>query len=228
MKRILFYFTIVFFLSSCVSLKLSDIRPVGKLNNLLPALTPHVDIKSFENTYLGLSAALIESHPIYYGNDVWGADIVETYAYPDVDPRIQDAVSIFIKDVKENMTNPLGEKRGDILCRITYGDVGRKGLGWFYLSTITGFIPNLVGFPLMSTKATIELEVQIFDNDKNLIGRYVADCENTKYIALYWGSSYPDAARKANAAAFKCAMVKIKRQIQQDAPKLIAQLSKAN
>ena len=209
-------------------MKLQDIRPIGKLSTLLPALTPHVDIRSFENTYFGLASDFIESRPVYYGNDVWGAEVIESQIYPDSDPRIQDGISIFIKDVKENITDPYSEKEGDILCRITYGDVNNKGMEWFFLSTLTCFIPNLIGMPLMSVRSTIELEVQIFDNNKKLIKRYQADCTNKTYVALYWGSNYPTAARRANAAAFKCAMLKIKRQIDLDAPEIIKKLHEAN
>ncbi len=227
MKRILFYLSIILMTSSCVSMRLQDVSPKGKNSVILPTLKPHVDIKSFENTYYGLSPLLIESHPVYYGTDIWGVDVTETTVYNDADPRIQDAISIFIKDVKENITNPYGERQGDILCRITFGDVNSRGYEWFLLSIATLYIPNLLGMPLLSNRSTIELEVQIFDLNKNLIGRYTADCTNKKYVALYWGSAYPTAARRANAAAFMCAMYKIKKQIDLDAPKLIAKLKRA-
>lgn len=225
MKRILFYIAIIFLMNSCISLKLQDISPRRKNNTMLPALKPRVDIKSFENTYYGINPLLIESNPIYYGKDTWDIDVVEVYH--NNDPRIQDAISIFIKDVKENITNPYGERQGDILCRITFGDVNSRGYEWFLLSIATLYIPNLLGMPLLSNRSTIELEVQIFDLNKNLIGRYTADCTNKKYVALYWGSAYPTAARRANAAAFMCAMYKIKKQIDLDAPKLIAKLKRA-
>ncbi len=227
MKKILFYFSIIFLFGSCVTMKVQDITPTGKNSVLLPALTPHVDIKSFENTYINLSPVFIESRPVFYGTDLWGVDLIETRAYADADPRIQDAVSIYIKDVKENITDPYGEKQGDILCRITFGDVNSKGLGWLFLSSLTLYVPNLFGMPYMSNKANIELEVQIFDNNKKLIKRYQADCTNKKYVALYWGSNYPTAARKANAAAFKCAMNKIKKQIELDTPEIIKKLQEA-
>ncbi len=222
MKRILFYIAIIFLMNSCISLKLQDISPRRKNNTMLPALKPRVDIKSFENTYYGINPLLIESNPIYYGKDTWDIDVVEVYH--NNDPRIQDAISIFIKDVKENITNPYGEIQGDILCRITYGDVNSKGYGWFYLSMFTLYIPNLFGMPVLSNRSTIELEVQIFDLNKNLVKRYTADCTNRKYVALYWGSNYTIATRRANAAAFMCAMDKIKNQIDLDAPEIITKL----
>ncbi len=80
----------------------------------------------------------------------------------------------------------------------------------------------------MSNRASIELELQIFDLNKKLIKRYQADCSNKKYVALYWGANYPTALRKANAAAFKCAMYKIKKQIEIDAPEIIKKLQEAN
>lgn len=210
-----------------MSMKLKDVNPKGKISILLPTLTPHVDIKSFENTYFGLSSKIIESNPVYYGSDTWGVNTVETRVYTDADPRIQDAISIFIKDVKENISTPYGESQGDILCRITFGDVNSKEVGWFYLSTLTMFIPNIFGMPLLSNRTTIELEVQIFDKNKKILGRYTADCTSKKYVALYWGSEYTTAARRANAAAFMCAMKKIKKQIDHDSIRLKNKLLKA-
>jgi len=227
MKKIILFISTIFMFSSCVTMRLQDVSPKEKNSVMLPTLTPHVDIKSFENTYYHLQPVFVESYPLFFGSDIWGVGVTETREYAGADPRIQDAITIFLKDVKDNITNPYGEKQGDIMCRITFGDVDSRGIGWMFLSALTLYIPNLFGMPMMSNRADLELEVQIFDINKKIIGRYTANCSDKKYVALYWGSNYPNAARRANAAAFMCAMKKIKKQINHDAPELIKKLNAA-
>lgn len=226
MKKLLVLFPIILLMTSCVTMKISDVNPEHRNTNLLPTLKPHVDVLSFQNSYASVPNSVIHVYPESVQDIIILGEVFEQTNYSGYDPRIQDAISIFIKDVKNNITTPYGDKKGDIMCRMTFGDTNSKGIGWAYLSAFTLFIPNLFGMPILRNRTTIELEVEIFNNDKKIIGRYRADCTNKKYVALYWGSIYPTAARRANATAFKCAMNKIKAQIDRDADRLRNELKK--
>ncbi len=149
------------------------------------------------------------------------------------DPRVQDAITIFDRDVKNNITNPYGEKKGYILCKIAAGGSRFAGLGWGMLSGITLFVPTIFGVPFRTFKTALDVEVEIYDKNQNLIGRYNAQCSDKTWIAMYWGYSgigpvkpAIPAARISSINAFKCAMIEIKNQILKDSVRLNKELNK--
>ncbi len=70
--------------------------------------------------------------------------------------------------------------------------------------------------PMSGIKTAMDIEVEIYDLDENLIARYNATCERKLHVAFYHGYNKDDARRKSNLDAFKCAMNDIKNQILQD------------
>jgi hypothetical protein len=78
--------------------------------------------------------------------------------------------------------------------------------------------------PINSHKTTLDVEVEIYTNSEELIGKYSAPCRAKSYAALWWGYSDNNAKRMSGLKTFKCAMNDIKGQIERDANRLNAAL----
>lgn len=219
MKKFLIL-SMLFILASCASIKLSDFDPGYKNKLLLPALEPKIDISSFEDAYL--MYYIKNSNALYYTDST--TDLPYTIAPVPKDIRMKDAISIFKREVKENICSFSPEKKGTIVCHIPFAVSENSGNSFLLLSTFTFGILNLIGMPLFSYKTELELEVEIFTNSGKQIGSYRARGSNTAWVALYYGYSMQSANRISNAKAFKIAMNGIKQQIEMDAERLTNEL----
>lgn len=221
-----------FLISSCKTLKMSDLKPEPKNSRLLPTLETRIDLSSFESAYsLGstnsnsVGAANGQIRTSNNGNTSLagiGTSITNTTMSKDV--RIQDAITIFDRDVKDNITDPFGDSKGFILCKINASNKKTK-MGWAVLSGFTLLIPNIFGMPIGAYKITLDVDIEIYNKDQRLIGRYNANASNKKYMAAYWGYG-KDVERVANIMAFRKVMNKIKIEIERDYDNLISKLDK--
>ncbi len=217
MKHLLCLLVILLTLSSCASIEPEDLQPYPTKNKtLLPALETVIDATSFENAYSSR-----KSSPLVQVNN----DFIKQ---PNVlgarNAKIQDAITIFEREVNQNIINPYGKKKGSILCKIAFHNTEGGGKFFGLVSIFSLGAPFLIGAPLENRETSIDLEVEIYDLDGNLIGRYNSQCQETAWVALYYGYQKSKCARKSNIDAFKCAMYKIKKQIGKDAARLKAQL----
>lgn len=192
-------------LSACRSLSFEEFRSEDHNSQLLPALHIAIDTLSFETFYWNDPTA----HP--YPEDVSG---LQKFRYVR-DIRVQDAIVLFERDVKDNLTDPLGSKYGYITCKIVTGECRYSAVNAL-LSLATLFIPNLFGLPFNNHMTHIELEVEIYDVRENMVARYDATGYSKVPIALWRGYSTSDAFRLSNMNAFKQAMSDIKRKIAED------------
>ena len=233
MKKLFYLFVGLTLLSSCATIQMSDLKPYPENSSMLPALEPRVDMNSFESVYsMGYSTGTTTG----YGTSITknsALGIAINRSSMSKDPRVQDAITIFDRDVKDNITNPFGDKKGYILCKIAAGGTKTGGYGWAFLSGITLMIPNIFGMPMGFNKTSLDIEVEIYDLNEKLIGRYNAQCYDKTWIAAYHGYSGigPDksatpAARISSIKAFKCAMNDIKSQIDKDYVRLNKELNK--
>lgn len=233
MRNLFYLFVVLVLFSSCATLNMTDLKPYPKNSSLLPALEPRIDMNSFESAYsMGYSTGTSTG----YGTAITknsAIGIAVNRSSMSKDPRVQDAITIFDRDVKDNITNPYGDKKGYILCKITVGSTKTGGLGWAFLSGLTLMIPNLFGMPFGVNKTSLDLEVEIYDLNENLVGKYNAQCYDKTWIAMYYGysgfgqdKSATPAARISSINAFKCAMNDIKSQIDKDFVRLNKELNK--
>jgi len=211
---------------------MADLKPELQNSFLLPALEIKVDLNSFESVYsVGYSTGTTAG----YGTSVSTHSVVgfgSVQSSINRDPRVQDAITIFERDVKNNITNPIGEKKGYITCRIANGSAKAGCFGFSILSGFTLMIPNLLGMPFGCNKTYLDVEVEIYDLKNNLIGRYNAQGYDKTWVAMYYGYSDfgPDksakpVARISSINAFKSAMNEIKRQIENDYSRVKAKLN---
>lgn len=222
MKKLNFLVVTVVLFSSCLTIKTSDLRPLNKNSSLLPALDPKPDIGSFESVFsigksVGFSSSLSRTTALN----------VSTLKR---DARVQDVITIFDREVKDNITQQFGDKKGYIVCKIVSGNLRGGGYGWAILSGMTFLVPNLFGMPFYTYTTSLDVEVEIFDLSNKLIAKYDAQCSNKVKVTLYNGydgfGEHSSAARISSINAFKGAMEDIKSKIEKDSNILIGLLNK--
>jgi hypothetical protein len=102
--------------------------------------------------------------------------------------------------------------------------------GWFAGSLMTLFTVNLLGFPVGSQHADVEISIEFINAAGQRIGEYSAKGESTSYAALYWGYSgtggvaktYCCPAPRASVyGALQKALNQLAADVQKDAPRII-------
>lgn len=218
MKKYVFLLFLI--LCSCKSINYNDVNPAIVPNkNLLPALESVVDVSNLEATYTaGGYSGTANNVGTGFGTG-YGAGWMQTTAINGTnykDARVNDIINIFNKDVKENITNPYGEKKGYIFLKLGY-----RGEDSSFILPITSalslFTLNFVGYPGNKVTQSLEVEVEILNNKKELIKRYVENVNDYGYVAMYWGYSGQTIRRKVAADNIKQALDKIKNRINDDA-----------
>lgn len=209
MKKSIILICIAF--TSCKTLYISDLKPANKNSNTLQTLEPLVDIRSLASAY---SLGTTSSYGNAYTTPIFGTYITtgssSSTSYADI--RIQDAIVLFDREVKDNIANSLGEKYGYVTFKITTGG-GRVSDGLSYVSGLMLGIPNLFGMSFGNAKTSLEIEVEVLDSKKNAIGRYSAIGYAKEPIAMWRGYNQQTALRKSNIEAIKMAMTAIKNKI---------------
>ena len=199
-------FVLIFY--SCKSLSPETLRPKTKNEKLLPPLTSVFDYESFYSVFpITISSGTVDTGA--YGT---GAFTAATYK----NPILEDFKIIFQRDVNGNIcVFDLDETRnGTIKCSLIEAN-GKQKYWWLIPSSLTFFIPNLLGMPLGSVEQELQIEVSIYDRNNNRIGRYTSDLHKDKsFSAMYYG--YKSPSSKTNRLIFTKCMEDIKRQIEKD------------
>lgn len=204
---------------SCRVLELNTLKPEGKNPQLLPPLETHFDMYSLERNY---PDKMISQTDIRINEgDVISHDY-DMINIQSSDVSTNDLLTVFQRDVKYNITNPYGEKKGLIACRIA-GKESRDNRVLLLLSALSLCTLNILGMPVSVEKIYLDIDVDIFNNNNELIGSYTASGKARNTSSLY-GYTKSAAVRKANIEAFKNAMNDIKEQINDDYSNLISRL----
>lgn len=211
---------VLLFLVSCASINQRQLQPEPKISKLLPPLEPRVDLYSLETLF---SAGTSQGTSVGYAtatssNSAIG--VATTNTVHSKDQRVQDAITIFDRDVKDNITNPIGRKAGYISLKITNGSAedGARILAFF--SGFTLGILNILGMPAQTSEVEVDATVEVYDLNENLVGRYNGHCLDKQYAALYYGYTFSGARRAAALNAMKCSLNKIKENIDKDFERL--------
>lgn len=244
----LFVFLLLF--TSCGSVfEFSMLQPRGEISNKLPSLEPEVYISTLENAYTkgsSISSGSAYSFGALGGVITTGAASTTNYA----DKRVNDVIVLFERDMKENVTNYIGEKKGNVTLKITNSSyIPKPKLGSFfgawlgatalvfaplYSSMVNseniGYTVGLsLGIPSVTALVvpafikpeaiqSLEIEVEITDNENNVIGRYSGYGQGQIKSTMY---KFPrDAQRIVNIEAFKDAMKQVKEKIAEDATRI--------
>ena len=201
---------------SCRSTDISMLHPKTKIETLLPALTPTFDFESFGIRF---------PHLITAGGDLSPSFVYGAFAVLANNSRhVADFNIIFQRDIEKNIcvSDTYGNKKGTIKCSL----IDARGVDktwWLIPSCCLLFIPNLFGMPCWASEAEMQIEVAIFDDNNNLVGKYRSDVHQHKtYVAAYWG--YNDPETRNYLLVFTKCMDEIKRQIANDYHRLYTAL----
>lgn len=207
---------VIFLFSSCASLKKSDLKQSDIGCVKLPALEPRVDMNSIQSVYSVGTTTGSNVDNGFIGSNITVSEISK-------DRRVQDVITIFDREVKDCITNPFGERKGYILCKFASGNSKRSALpvlsGFFFL------VPNILGMPFDQVKTSIDVDIEIYDKNERLIGRYNASGFDKSQSAFYYGYKLSDMGRISGINAFKMALNTIKQKIETDKERLVKELN---
>jgi len=196
-----FIFLILF--CQCKNIQLAELHPYPELKTKLPALLClNNNTSSFTNA---ASPNYVSSFNSAYYSSFNGGNIY------------QDAISLYNRDLEDNLTSPIGEKYGYALFKTVIGQNRYKGWGLYTGSIFTLGIPNLLGMPCLFGVTILEVEINILNSKKELIAKYTGEGYSKVPVALYYGYNLSSALREANLRALKMALKTINLQIEKDA-----------
>ncbi|HEX7413141.1 MAG TPA: hypothetical protein VF411_03765 [Bacteroidia bacterium] len=195
----LFILLVVVMLSGCKVMQLSDFTMQPPLATKLPALEIMMDKNPVNSMY----AASPYYNP-YYGGGM-------------LTPDMQ---TLCDKNLKENITNPIGERYGYAQFKIVVAQSGLHGTGLYLLSVLTLGVPNLFGMPLFIAKTNLEVDLEILNSKREIVALYKAEGNAKCPVAMYYGYRMMSAPRMTNILSVKMALKSINEQIEKDAPML--------
>lgn len=245
---------IIISLTSCRSaFEFSMLQPKNEISVKLPSLEPVTYISTLENAYSKGQSISIGS--AYATGTLGGAIAVGSALTTNfADKRVNDALVIFERDVKENISTYVGAKKGSISLKITNSNyVVKSKIGAFFGAwlgttallyipiypkmtasenvgaiTATAFaVPLITGliYPaIFKPSATENIEIEV--EVLNLKGSVIG-----RYIGLGTGTykstmyKFPsDVQRVVNSEALKNALQAIKKKIDNDSSRLNMEL----
>lgn len=207
-------------LSSCSTLKISDFPQGTAIESRLPALEPVFDYHSFQNAYpdyyqenSGVAVRLDDNFSVFTGTSRGRAVSNDTKAF--------DAIHLFEKEVRDNISQSTGKIYGSAVCKVGFGN-SNGNITNPLVSSLTLGIANLFGYPFNIISDELEVIIEIRDADNYIVGRYSAIGFGESKVTLYKSDG---ANRIAHARAFVNAMEKIKIQLERDQGELVSLLT---
>lgn len=264
-KTYLFLLITLAVFSSCkvIAPDYSSLRQQTKLQTMLPPLKPIIDMQSLENAYssgMVVTAGRAYSRANTFGGVSTSGLSTSTY---QADPKVQDVAQLFEKEVKNNISNFIGEQKGSIRLKImnynctihsmifkymlssmgagllmlipTYSTIDKMlsdyntggGLTLMFTAMLAPMIPlNFVFKPNASQE--VELEVEIYNQRGDVIGRYSSFGSEKFVCNQVAGFNRVYNERASNLKVVKEALENVKGQIDKDSARLLAELNKGN
>lgn len=214
-STILCYVVLLVTLVSCRSLHITSIDSKEAIKPLLPPLQMEFDYVSFENALDNLDPYYEEID--FYVDEYRGVAPISIYT----SSTIQNLSSLFEQIVTRNISELKGEKRGYITCRATQSIRRTELKALSILSSMTLGTLNLLGLPVAKKVMEIQLEVDIYNLNNELVQRYTGTSRAQAFIALYYGYDSKDAKEKVITDSTLKALEDIRSQIQNDAQELV-------
>jgi hypothetical protein len=226
MKRYIFILTSILLLFSCRTIKDKDLTGGKPIPLLLPPLELRVDLTSFAK----IGAGHIERMPETPFEQTYSVDSAIYFSTLYYSLTSADKIKIFEYEMTNNIAEQRRDKsRGYAVFRISRGNYKQK-FAWSIVSGLTLMIPNLLGMPYGRVVTELDVQIDFYDSNKNLIKSYQANGKGKASLALYYGYSefgpllQSSVFRIAYIKATKSAMEKVKLQIEEDHHFLSSQL----
>jgi hypothetical protein len=205
MKKFRTLFLLVFVVTACKSFEFSTLNFKETNNKKLPHLNIEIDEYSLVNSFSVESTQGTVNYSNYGGT---------FHGTTTLDPRIQDAKVLFERETYSNICEEKGNAVGSIKYEIPIIDKKNK-LGGIFISSITLFIPSLLGVTQATYEVQMEVTTSILDHDGNLINKYTSNGFGKEKCKLY-GYNGTDAKRLASIAAIKMALESNRLKISKD------------
>jgi hypothetical protein len=212
----------------CKTIEQEIFIPEYQNTTLLPRLTIWFDQPSFENAYGANSYSIKPSNDLEtpygltetpYGKAVY--EVTEKTKLYVGDNRIQDAMNVFVTEVKSNICDISTRKSGNIVIRIGNAYI-KNNYKWSWLSGFTVGVLNACGMPMCSNRTELEIVVEIYDLRNNLVAKFNERGSSKQYMAAYYG--YREFERRAAVLALEDGLMKIKELIEKDVQVIKAKL----
>jgi hypothetical protein len=229
------------------------LQPRNEITSKLPALEPISYVSTLENAYSkgqSISIGSAYSTGVLGGAITVGSALTTNYA----DKRVNDALTIFERDVKENISNYIGTKKGSISFKITNSSYSVKSKIGAYFGAWLGttalmyipiypkmtssdnvggivatafiipMIPALIYPAIFKPTATQNVEIEV--EILNLQGNVIGRYSGIG-AGMYKSTMYQfpqDVQRVVNTEALKNALQEVKSKIDKDGIRLLAEL----
>lgn len=159
-------FLLLVLVSGCASFKMNLVNPQQVSTQQIPVLEVLFDMASIETAYtLGSTEGESSSVGSAYGTlnsgvaDGFGSSVTSASTTSFRDKRVQDAITIFKREVENNICKKTGtDKKGYAVCRIAAANLSTN-YGWFVPNFLTLYTLSLFGLPVSSY--TVEIDAQI-------------------------------------------------------------------
>ena len=201
---ILVPFLITMMLSSCKSFQLSSIPRATAMEEKLPPLKPDFDVASFGPDYQDLYSI---------------PNILVSGRIPDVQHVVnkatlsftiaEDTKRIYDRTIIDRMCRGVGESKGYIVCRLGMRSRSFASNVNPIVSTLTLGILNVFGYKAATYRDEMEIIVDVYDFNDDVIGSFSALGVGEADMKLYNGYNGNNAKRMAHARAFTDAMESI-------------------
>jgi hypothetical protein len=135
-------------------------------------------------------------------------------------PSHQDISVLFDKELSEKITNPYTDKKGIMVLKVnTVEHKSNPGIALFI--PIVGV---LTGLPTQVSKSNIEVQIDVLNQNRKLIGRYNG-YSNKKMRSSIYKNAYADPSRVVYLQCVKEAIQQAKKIMEADAERLKQELN---
>jgi hypothetical protein len=135
-----------------------------------------------------------------------------------------DVRTLFERETREVLTEPYGKPRGFLVLR-TRRVTASPGLGFTFVSVLTAGGLNLFGFPWARYKYVVDVQLDVLNQKRELLGSYRGQGQAKARAALYSSTNYAQPDRVLYLQCVRQALEQIVPQLQPETARLQAALA---
>lgn len=204
---------------SCKSYHLADVERGRPLTEKLPPLIPEFDGRAFRP---GTGTVLQMARDVIVNGK---PDIKGTANMLVQNERItRDSRQLFKSQFLDKICEPVGKSQGYAVCRLLSRSSQHKSWVNPIVSTFTLYLPNLFGYTYSTIEDNVELIVDVYNLDDEVVASYTGLGNGTAKVKMYKGYSLNSAKRMAHAQAFGLALEDIKQKMSRDIERIRLEL----
>lgn len=220
MKNILLFLAVVIFFGSCRSFTMGEFVTEKREGKKLPKLKVEFDKESFGPYFNPYDVALdvITGRP----------DLAENYTRKIRNEKsmANDVSLIFSRELINNVSTNKGPVAGYIYCTNRLKHSYIKSYWPPIISVVTLGIANLCGMKFKRLVYEVEIAVDIYDLNDNIITSYTGFGTGEADMKMYTGYSERNTQRAAFGLAFLESIQNVKKQMLEDQDLLLTALSR--